>query len=243
MPTVTNVGTVPNLWTTEYLSDLAIEAERIISTEVNCIYIRFALPVTVDVSIYDFSTLSTPQYLTGILRISYLGWTVWPVFPNEMRNQVVPFKPGNGDVASRPFLYLRQGYGLNSIKLFPAPNATIAYDGSDLNSQAGVRANVVVSGWRVADPSTSYRIPAHVRQTLVRYYVLAKAFKKEGKGQNLQASQYFSKKYEKLLDRFKTINGNLFACRVPTIRDGGVVPFGYKPPRPSLPPNFPRPRY
>lgn len=243
MGIVTNLGTVPNLWSAEYLSDLAIEAEQVISTAVPCIYVRFPLPVVQGTQIYDFTALSTPQHLTGIIRITYQGWTVHPMFPNEMRNIVIPFKPGGGDVQSRPFMYLRQGYGLNSIKLFPAPNSTIAYDNSDINTQAGIRANVIVSGWRIADPSnSSYRIPAHVRSALVRYYVLSFAFKKEGKGQNAEASRYFGAKYDKLLARFKKINSNLFNCRVPSTRDSGVRPFGYKPPRPSLPPNFPQSR-
>ncbi len=243
MGIVTNLGTVPNLWTTEYLSELASEAEITISTEVPCIYVRFPLPVQVGVGIYDLNALSTPQQLTGIIRITYQGYTVHPAFPNEMRDTVVPFKPGEGDVQSRPFIYLRQGYGLNSLKLFPAPNATISYDSTDITTQTGIRNNVIVSGWRIADQSLGYHIPAHIRFTLVRYYVLARAYKKEGKGQNLEASKYFEVKYERLLMRFKKINMRLFASRVGTIRDHVVRPWGYKPPRPMLPPNFPQTRW
>lgn len=243
MPTVTNLGTVPNLWTAQYLSDLATEAETKISTEVPCIYVRFPLPVVAGTSVYDLSALSTPQYLTGIIRITYQGWTVHPAFPNEMRETVVPFKPGNGDVQSRPFIYLTQGYGLTSLKLFPAPNATIAYDSTDITTTTGIRNNVIVSGWRLADVALDYRIPAHIRQTLVRYYVMAKAYKKEGKGQNLEGSKYFEYKYEKLLKRFKAIHSNLFATRLNYKRDGSIRPWGYRPPRPVLPANFPQSRW
>lgn len=243
MGTVTNLGTVPNLWTTQYLSDLATDAEITISTEIPCIYVRFPLPVTQGVSIYDLSALTTPQALTGIIRITYQGWTVHPAFPNEMRDTVVPFKPGEGDVQSRPFIYLRQGYGLNSLKFFPAPNADISYDSTDITTVTGIRNNVIVSGWRLADTALNYRIPTHIRQTLVRYYVLARAYKKEGKGQNLEASKYFESKYEKLLIRFKKINMKLFATRVSYVREGNIRPWGYRPPRPVLPPNFPQSRW
>lgn len=245
MPTVTNLGTVPNLWTSEYLSDLATEAEIKISTEVPCIFVRFPLNITAGTSVYDFSALSTPQYLTGIMRITYLGYTVHPAFPNEMRGLVQGFRPGNGDTqSSRPYIYLRSGYGINEIKFWPAPSATITYDSSDITLNSSIRNNVIVAGWRLADTALNYRIPAHIRQTLVRYYVMAYAYKKEGKGQNLEASKYFEFKYNGLLARFKKINSKLFTSRLNFTRDDAIYrSYGTKPPRPSLPPNFPYPRW
>jgi hypothetical protein len=241
MGTVINTSTPQSLWTSQYLSDLAQEAEIQISTEVNAIYCRFPLNVVLGQSVYDFQTDTTPaQRLTGIIRITYQGWTVLPTFQDQLRNNVVPLKPWDGDViSSRPFLYMRLGYGIDGIKFFPAPNLSIPYDNTDITTQTGITNNVIVSGWRIADPTgTTYRLPDYIRETLVRYYVMARAYKKEGKGQNLDASKYFEGKYQKLLARFKTIVSQLFSCRMHGVRDPLMNTYGRKPPRPSLPTNF-----
>jgi len=229
------------LWTNEYLSDLATEAEVQISTQVSCIYVRFPLNIVASQSIYDFTEDTSPsQRLTGIIRITWQGYTVYPVFQAELRNVIVPLKPTEGDVeSSRPFLYCRLGYGMDKIKFFACPNTTIAYDSSNINTKTGIRANVIVSGWRIADPAiAAYRVPDYVRETLVRYYVLSKAFKREGKGQNLIASNYYEVEYEKLLKRFRKITDNLYSSRMRGIKEGLIANRGVRPPRPRLPANF-----
>ncbi len=240
MGIVSNTGTPNALWTNQYLADLATEAEIQISTEVNAIYVRFPLDVTLAQSVYDFQNVVPAQRLTGIIRVTWQGWTVHPVFQNQLRNNIIPLKPWNGDIiSSRPFMYMRMGYGLDGIKFFPAPNASITYDNTDITTQTGITNNVIVSGWRIADPTgTAYRIPDYVRETLVRYYVMWRAYKKEGKGQNLEASKYFEQKYIKLLGRFKTIVSQLFTCRTHGMRDPFMNTYGHRPPRPSLPVNF-----
>ncbi len=241
MGTVVNTGTPTPLWTAQYLSDLATEAEIQISTEVPCIYVRFPLNVLVNQSVYNFQTDTVPaQRLTGIIRVTYQGWTVHPVAQIHLRNNVIPLAPWNGDIiSSRPFLYMRTGYGIDGIKLFPAPNLSIPYDSTDITTITGITNNVIVSGWRIADPTgTTYRIPDYIRETLVRYYVMARAFKKEGKGQNLEASKYFEGKYQKLMARFKTIVSQLFTSRTHGVHDPFANTYGHRPPRPSLPVNF-----
>lgn len=239
MGTVINSGTISKLWPDEYLSRLASEAEIQLSTEVPHIYVRFCLPVVLGQSIYDFSTLATPQRLTGIIRITWKGWTVHPYLQRRLRNVVVPLKPGEGDVQSRPYMYMRLGYGIDGIKFFSAPNESIPNDSSDVNFQTAIQNLVIVSGWRIADPTgTNFRVPDYIRETLVRYYVMSKAYRKEGKGQNLQAAAEFDKRYMLLLERFKKIVRQLFTARTSSIRDGFVPNQTFKPPHPVLPPNF-----
>jgi hypothetical protein len=243
------MGTFANpplqLWTDEYLSDLATEAEIQISTEVPCIYTRFPMNVTVGTSIYGFQDANVmpfgPIRLTGIIRITWQGWTVHPVFQNQLRNIVIPLAPENGDPqSSRPFMYMRSGYGIDGIKFYPSPSATITYDNSDITTQDSIAANVIVSGWTIANPEgQTLRVPAHVRATLVRYYVMERAYRKEGRGQNMEASKYYAQKYSKLLTRFKTITSQLFASRTHGMGDMFLSIYGRKPPHPKLPTNFP----
>lgn len=239
MGTVINAGTIPKLWSDDYLSKLATEAEIQISTEIPCIYTRFCLPVVAGESIYDFSTLAVPQRLTGIIRITWQGYTVIPVFQRQLRNNVTPLKPGSDTETSRPRLFMRLGYGIDGIKFFASPNLTIPDDASDINSQAAIRNLVIVSGWSIADPTgTTLRIPDYVRETLVRYYVMARAYRKEGKGQNLTAAKHFDDAYNRLLKHFKVIVGKLFTARTSHFKDGVVPSQSAKPPHPVLPPNF-----
>jgi hypothetical protein len=235
------------LWTDSYLSSLASEAEIQISTEVPCIYVRFPLNIKQGQSIYTFADTTGvqlplgPQRLTGIIRITYQSWTVHPVFQNQLRNVVIPLRPEEGEVqSSRPFMYMRNGYGMDGIKLYPAPSANITYDNSDVTTQNSIVANVIVSGWRIADPTgVTYRIPFYIQQTLVRYYVMERAYRKEGRGQNLDASKYYAAKYSKLMTRFKTITSQLFASRTHGMGDQFLSIYGRKPPHPKLPTNFP----
>lgn len=243
---VTVPNSVPKIWSDQYLLNLATEAEIQISTEVPCIYVRFPLNTIVGQSIYQFNDTTGlmmptgPQRLTGIIRVTFQSWTVHPVFQNQLRNMVIPLKPEEGEVtSSRPFMYMRTGYGIDGIKLYPSPSQAITYDNSGINTQHSISANVIIAGWRIADPSgMAYRIPDYIRETLVRYYVMWRAYKKEGKGQNLEASAYFKSKYDKLLDRFKKIVSQLFASRTHGLADQFLNQYGQKPPHPRLPPNF-----
>jgi hypothetical protein len=241
MGSVHSTGTVNKLWTDDYLSSLASEAEIQISSDVNCIYVRFPLNIVASQGIYNFLTDTTPaQRLTGIIRITWQGWTVHPVFQNQLRNMVVPFKPEEGDtISSRPTMYMRKGYGMNSIKFFPSPNLSIPYDSTDITTQTGITNNIIVSGWRIADPTGStYRIPDYIREPLVRYYVMMRAYRKEGKGQNLDAAKYYEIRYVTLLGKFKKIISNLFASRTHSVNDSFLDARSMRPPRPSLPVNF-----
>lgn len=229
---------IPRLWTDEYLARLAEDAEIAISTQVNSIFVRFPLNVVAGTQVYDFVTNVTPsQRLTGIIRITWLGHTVYPVSPLTLRDSIYGLRPVTGDVQGpRPYVYERIGYGMNGIKFFPTPSATITYNNQDLSKHTGIRENVIVSAWRVAD-GVSYRIPDWVRETLVRYFVLSRAYKKEGKGQNYEAAQYYEKKYGILLERFKQITNRLYAARIYQVRDNYPDSL-QKPPRPVLPSNF-----
>lgn len=230
------------LWTTQYLSDMQTEAEIAISAEIPCIYVRFPMNITQSVQIYDFTdtnVTSVEQYLTGIIRVTWKGHTVHPDFFNRMWNRIWPLTPANSDAqSSRPFVYMRQGFGLNRIKFWPSPNLGVTYDNSNINTQDGIRNNVIVSGWRIADPTgATYRIPDYIRERLVRYYALSKAFKKEGKGQNVEAAKFYELLYTRLLEKYKKIVMQLFSSRT-ACQSNQFPEVGMRPGRPVLPSNF-----
>lgn len=233
---------IPQLWTDDYLSDLQENAEIEISTLVPCIYVRFPLNIVAGQTIYNFLTdVSPAQRLTGIIRVTYLGKTVHPVSVNALKGEFPFLKPVEGETRGRVLFYMRTGYGMDGIKFNVAPASSITYNGTDnINTVTGIRNNVIVAGWRIADPQNPmYQLPDWIREKLIMYWVLSKAYRKEGKGQNLDAAKMFDQKYNTLLVQFKTINMNIFNARMHGIRD--QIPGGTRgglPPRPVLPPNF-----
>lgn len=222
------------IWPTQYLSDLIVQAEQEISEQVPCIYSRFAISVTQGISVYIL-----PESISGIIRVTWKSWTVHPVFQRELRNNVIPLKPVNGDIESRPFLYMRQGYGESGIKFYPAPNETIVADQTNIFNQTGIASQVIISAWHIADATGStYRVPAYIGRYLTKAYVLWRAFAKEGPGQNLEASEYYRVKYEGLLTQFKKIVTRLYSSHVRSMGDQFVNTYGRRPPHPRLPANF-----
>jgi len=232
MGTVNSAGNPPQLWTNEYLADLSTEGEIQISTEVPCIYSRSALNITGGTSIYELS-----QRFTGIISVTWQGFLIYPIFQTQLRNYVISNPVEGDELTPRPSFYMRLGYGINGIKFFATPSTTINYDNTNINTQEGIRNNIIVSGWCVADTTSEiYRIPNYIRETLVRYYVMKRAYAKEGKGQNLEASAYYNKKYDKLLNRFKVITSQLYSSRLHGMQE--VNYYSARLPRPQLPSNF-----
>ena len=229
---------IPQLWTTDYLKDLYSEAEIELSTQVPCIYVRFPVSLVANQDVYDFSTLPTPQRLTGIIRITWKGHSLYPIHHQELRKLNPLFRQVSATPAGIPYMYVRQMYGLDGIKLFPTPAEALPYDNSNINTKTSISNNFIVAGWRIAD-GAAYRIPPYLRETLIRYYVLKQAFRKEGKGQNLEAAGYYDKKYSQMMDQFKFIQGQLYSFRNHFVKDTPLfAERGGKPPRPVLPPNF-----
>lgn len=234
---------IPQLWTTQYLTDLYSEAEVEISTQVPSIYVRFPVSLVAGQDIYDFSTLPNPQRLTGIIRITWKGHALYPIHHQELRKLNPIFRQGVGITQGIPYMYVRQSYGLDGIKLFPAPADDLTYNNTNINTATGIKNNFIICGWRIAD-GVAYRIPPYLRETLIRFYVLKQAFRKEGKGQNLTAAKYYDQKYAAMMDQFKFIQNSLYSFRNHFVKDTPLfAERGGKPPRPVLPPNFGTPVY
>src|SRR3970282_2161489 len=87
--------------------------------------------------------------------------------------------------------------GLYILRLYPRPNESLTVDDSDLFTGAGIKRRLIISYWRRPDSSGDYfEISDYIGRRLIKAGVLEEAFRKEGKGQNLQASQYWAGKKE-----------------------------------------------
>lgn len=220
------------IWTDTYLASLLSDAEQDISHDLRCIAQRFSLEIHAGQDIYDI-----PDNVTGIIRVTWQGHTVWPLVPDEVRNSI-RFTPLTSSVGSnRPLHYLRQDYGVNKVQFFPAPTVNIVSDDSTINTQAGIRSQVIFMVWRESSPCDEiYQIPVWYRRQLLRYYAMHKAYLKEGVGQNVKASDYFKKKFDFAFNNFKQSLISIHKARQTVLSPNvGTVPIIA---RPVLPVNF-----
>lgn len=223
------------VWTQDYLSGLAVNAEIEISYATPCIYYRLALDIIAGTTIYDIGDI-----FTGIIRVTFNGFTVHPVFQRELRNNVIPLQPSEGEVqSSRPFMYMRTGYNDTQLKLYPAPNASITAYQTNIYNQTGIASQCIVAGWRVADPGcANYMLPPTFRRYIIKAYVLSHAFLKEGPGFNQQASDFWTSEYNMLLREFKKFTQKVYGSFNRSMGDMFINTYGRRPPHPRLPSNF-----
>ncbi len=218
------------IFTESYLNDLIDETEQQLSQEISCIFQRFSIAVTTGVSTYTLSPVPV-----GILEITWKGRTIYPYDPEDWQGD--PYvKPQVQGVQGQPKWYNRVSYGWDKIFFYPIPNETIAADDTNLSTDTGIASRVIVSCYRLADPnSDSIRMPTYLFRNIMKYRAMERAYLREGPNQNLQASEYFKKKYDGFLKNYTS-----FINKIPQavqLGFGGEAKsaFGRKPHRPILP--------
>jgi len=211
------------IWSDNYLNSLLTEAEEDIVTLVDCSYIRTALEVTKGKSTYIL-----PSDLRSIIRITWKGQPLTGISFKDLSSLnpasfVVSETVKSEATESVPQFYCIHPTGSKNIRFYPTPNETLST--GDVYG-AGISSLCVVSYWGVGD------IPVYIARRTKKAYVMMKAFAKEGKGQNLQASRYFKKKYDFLISMFKSINSGVYAIRSRSITNETNLK------SPKLPSNF-----
>jgi hypothetical protein len=141
---------------------------------------------------------------------------------------------------SRPRFYCFHPMDLRTIRFYPTPHETLSKDDTKVFDTVGIGQVVAMSVWRGPDPDdTQWQIPDYISRRTKKAFVLNQAFLKEGKGQNLTASEYYKKKYDFLISLFKKVNNGHFVSKRPRLNDSfNLDGFGRHPHRPVLPPNY-----
>jgi len=218
------------IWNDEYLDYLMTRGEIDFSQKIPCIFTRFSLSTTQGTSVYDLPS--------GIVDISRLTWKGDPVEPWEHSDDREGgwIKPQNLYSEGKPIYYLAYEYGYAKIKFHPVPYETVGDDDTNIYG-SDIANRVIVSAYRVADPSAElYRIPETVRRRFTKYYALEKAFRREGKGQDIQAADYFKRRHDFVVSEFRKIVQKIPAVITIQLgpRDGSPNIKG-TPARPTLP--------
>ena len=226
------------IWDQTFIDGLAESAEKDAVNRVDYLFFRFSMSSEAGKSVYTL-----PNYVRKIERITWRGYKVWPLSWREMceinpATAVVSETTKTESSQSRPLYYCLHPTNYRNIRFYPTPNETIALDDSRIDYTDGIRARVIVSCYRAPFMDDyNYRMPSWIRRRLIKAYALRAAYLKEGKGQNLKASQYWDKKYSYLTEMFKTIVNGCYVSKRNRLGDGSSN-FGKKPARPILPPNF-----
>jgi len=226
------------IWESAYLNQLLEDAEDYITASIDCIFDRFSFPVISGQSVYTL-----PSYVTRLVRITWKGKKLYPLNFQEFcilnpASAVVSAGTKIESPNSIPLYYVKHPTNYYDIRLYPTPGEDLAQVTTDLWG-ANINTGLIVSCYRTQSRSADY---LHLSNILIRRikkaYLLVKAFAKEGKGQNIQASQYYQKKLDLLLGALKEINSNVFLGKIRILNDTfNASRFG-TPGRPVLPSDY-----
>ncbi len=230
-----------SIWTDEVLNQYAADAEIAIQLDLKCIFHRFHLETTADLSVYTL-----PEKVRGVTRITWRGEKLDEVDWNQLvlLTPSSVFVDGSTKIegtSSRPYYYALHPTNVHDLRFFPTPNESFTTTGDPYSP--AVEGKCIVSCWRnidTSDPLAS--LPTYIDRRTRKAYILWKAFEKEGKGQNLTAAKFYKSKYTFLISQFRSINEGAYVSRRYAL--GNTISFGNsRPLKPTLPSNFERPNY
>lgn len=226
------------IWTNEYLNALLEDAEDFITNEVDCIFDRFSLAVTSGQSVYTL-----PSYVKRIMRITWKGKKVYPLNFQEFcalnpASAVVNESEKVESPISRTLYYVKHPTNFYDIRFWPTPNETITAGTSNLFGSA-IASYVIVSCYRTQSTTQTYlHLSLYIIRRIKKAYMLSRAFAKEGKGQNIQAATYYTKKLDFLIQSLREINSNVFLGKSRILGDSFDTYAFRTPARPVLPPDY-----
>lgn len=231
------------IWTDDYLNQLAIDAEQQINQDLQCIYFKECFPVTQGTSVYTL-----PSYIRSIDRITWRGKRLDPVNWEDMQLLGPATVGGYIETSqSRPLFYSMHPSATYAIRFYPTPDESFTDTGDTPYSPTVNAPACIISSWRTTDDTgadPTLLLPTYIDRRTRKAYVAWKAFMAEGPGQNLKASAYYKTKYDFLINQFRSINEGCFIGQQYALDDEGSMEVGgFRYPRPTLPPNFPRTIY
>lgn len=242
-------GVVTPIWTNQQIEQWREDAYGQIAVDVNCIWARECIAVQQGNSVYTL-----PKYVRSLRRITWRGRSLEPqsweeltlLTPATTVLHQPPDTSGNTEYSqSRPLFYAPHPTDAYNFRFYPCPNESFTTSGEP-NPYAPTpnSPSCIIEYWREPDStnqSPTISLPPYIARRTMKAYVLWKAFAAEGKGQDMQASDFYQQKYRFLIDKFRHINEGCFVSKKYALGDGGMLdPQNFKYPRPMLNPNFER---
>lgn len=224
---------MPMIFSESYLQRLLFEAERDAVNRVDFLFDRFSLLVTAGISTYEL-----PRFFRKMKRVTWRGQKVDPITWQELASLAPSnFVPGYEYSTGVPKYYSLHPNNVRSIRFFPTPNENLPAIQLGLEGPA-IADCCIISCYRGPEEAevTKWQLPPYIQRRTTKAYAAWKAFAREGKGQNLAASEYYGDKLSWLYDWFSRINDGSYVSRRPRLlaENGDKC----KVARPVLPPNF-----
>lgn len=237
------------IWSDSTLILLLGQAETDISGDLKCLWRRFIINTQVGVGLYPM-----PIDAMGITRITYRAFKVDTL--NQL--QLSLLSPVYRVQQSRPRWASQQFEHMYGLRFYPIPAEKLApnlqkgnlFNTFQFNAQqfnvlntiynldADLINQLVVAIHYITDQnSTVITLPNYFARRLIRLHVLKRAFAQEGPGQNLNISNYYTKRYERLLEETRSVMSRVFA-NVEKQYSDVAIQRPWKKHHPILPPNF-----
>lgn len=192
------------IWSDSYIQQLINDAETDIVNKLTPIFERVSLAVTSGTATY-----ALPAYIIKTVQVTWKGEVLDNLAQQDLYNLDQKYRTNTG----KPIGYVWNADGYKTIRFFPVVNETIAADDTNIYG-SDIANRVIISYYRTPDTTQSdFQIPTYMGRRAVKPYVLWKAFKAEGIGQNLNASAYYKQKYKQMIELYKTIKSNYYVAR------------------------------
>lgn len=167
------------------------QGEQNISVDKPFLTDRYSPPVVAGTGTYVL-----PNYVLSIRRVTYKGMKLDPL---PQRNQREIFQ--GADQQSKPFWYIFNNLGQNTIKIFPTPSENLSAGSGATLYTTDIPNCLIIEFWRVADSST-FKVPAYLRRQLLKQYAAKQLLMLEGSGQNKKLSKFFEEKWKTVKQSF-----------------------------------------
>lgn len=193
---------MPTIWSDSYIQQLINDAETDLVNKVTPIYERVSLAVTSGTATYTL-----PAYIIKIVQVTWKG----DILENLVRDDLTRLNPQYRVDTGKPIGYSWSQDGYKTIRFFPVCNETIAADDTNIYG-SDIANRVILSYFRSPDTTqSSFQIPSYMGRRAVKPYVLWKAFKAEGQGQNLTAAKYHEQRYQQMIAMYQNIKNNYYS--------------------------------
>ena len=179
------------LITSDTLARWFLEAEEEITQQVDFLYDRYEIPTVSGTAAYVL-----PDDCKSIRRITWLGSELSPL-PRRQQNDI--FQSAN--MLGKPFWYVYDNVGQQTIRLFPVPNQTLA-TGTD-PWFADIPNCCIVEYSKIATGTAPWIIPPFLRPQLLKKYVGQRMYQIEGPSQSLVTAQYYAKSWDQAKTDFR----------------------------------------
>lgn len=234
------------IWSEDYLNQQLINAGEDVAQKVQCLWQRFTTNVQQNVSVYTL-----PPFVRSILNIQWRGYYLDKANWEDLQiltPATVFVSPGNSEnvetTSGRPLWYALHPTNPYDFRLFPTPSETFISDPSDDPYSPDSGPHCIIECYRSQDDNDPAGvIPRYIDRRIRKAYVLSKAFRIRGKGQNLKAAEYYQAKYDYLISEFNIINQQPYVGKRYGLDDDSLDYNSLRYPKPTLNPNFERTIY